>query len=444
MSQPGTAEKKPFHLKGNFAPIFEEFTDTSLEVTGSIPPELCGRFFRNGPNPQTGWSPHWFLGNGMIHGVELQGGRATWYRNRYVRTPYFANPEANAMEALTDPTMSAANTHVLRHAGRILALEEAHFPFELTPELETVGPHDFGGRLKTPVTAHPKICPVTGEMFAFGYQLTPPFLTYHRVSAEGELVQTEEITVPAATMIHDFNLTRNFVVFMDLPVVWDAAGLEAGGLPIRWSDEYGARLGVMPREGRDADVVWYEIDPCYVFHPMNAYEDGDRIVIDVCRLDHLAKLDGSTSLPRLTRWGIDRATGKVTEDRLDERAAEFPRIHDDRVGKPYRFGYAAGVSEKDGATTERYLKYDLETGACVDHELPDGREGSEPVFVPAAGASAEDEGWVLSFVYDPAVDRSELVVLDATHFDRPPVARIHLPTRVPAGFHGSWLPDAGA
>ena len=165
MSEPTPSEETPFHLTGNFAPIFEEFTEFDLEVTGAIPPELSGRFFRNGSNPQSGWSPHWFFGNGMVHGVELQNGKAIWYRNRYVRTPLFQEPDRERMvDGVLDREHSCANTHVISHGGKILALEEGSFPFELTKELETVGAHDYDGKLDTAMTAHPRVCPETGEV----------------------------------------------------------------------------------------------------------------------------------------------------------------------------------------------------------------------------------------------------------------------------------------
>jgi carotenoid cleavage dioxygenase-like enzyme len=433
-------EALPFHLKDNFAPIFEESTEFKLEVTGCIPPELCGRYFRNGPNPQTGWSPHWFLGNGMIHGIELENGNANWYRNRYVRTGLLEDADADAMASIGDIRMSAANTHVIRHAGKILALEEVHPPVEVTPELDTVGPYNFGGKLTTGMTAHPKICPETGEMLFFGYGIAPPHLTYHRVSADGQLVQSEEIAVKGATMIHDFNITRNHVIFMDLPLVWDLAELSGGGLPIRWSDDYGARLGVMPRTGGADDVVWYDIDPCYVFHPMNAYEVGDDIVLDVCRQEHMAKPDVPEAPPYLHRWTVNQKTGSVNEQSLDDRPVDFPRIHDGKIGLKNRYGYAVGFSD-EGLPAGRFHKYDLDGNDSLTHELSAGCEASEAVFVPAAGHSAEDDGWVLAYVYDKATDKSQLVILDATEFEKEPVARIHLPCRVPAGFHGSWLPD---
>jgi carotenoid cleavage dioxygenase len=432
------AQKKPFYLRDNFAPVEEEITADVLEVVGSIPPALNGRFLRNGPNPRSGWSDHWFLGNGMVHGVEFENGKANWYRNRYVRTPLYEDPDGDPMEALLQPDKSAANTHVIHHAGRILALEEGHLPWELSPGLDTIRAWDFGGKLNTAMTAHPKVCAETGELLFFGYGVLPPFLTYHRVSADGELVQTEQITVPGGTMMHDFNITRNYVIWMDLPAVWDLASAGQGGLPIKWDESYGARLGVMPRTGGDADVTWYDIDPCYVFHPLNAYEEADNIVIDVCRKENV--MAGSIEAPALlTRWVIDTQAGRVSETQIDDRSIEFPRVCDTRVGLKHRYGYAAGLA---GSVPygERYIKYDLDDSSATVIELGEGREGSEAVFVKDPAGTREDDGWLLAYVYDNASNKSELLILDAGSMSEEPVARVMLPARVPMGFHGSWVP----
>jgi carotenoid cleavage dioxygenase-like enzyme len=432
------AVEKPFYLKDNFAPVFEEVSADQLEVVGSIPTELNGRLLRNGPNPQTGWSDHWFLGNGMIHGVEFENGKANWYRNRYVKTPLYADSDADPIGALMELDKSSANTHIIHHAGKILALEEAHLPWELSTDLETIGVCDFDGKLSTPMTAHPKVCPETGELLFFAYGIFPPYLTYHRVSAEGDLVQTEQITVPGGTMMHDFNVTRNYVIWMDLPAVWDVDKLSEGGLPIGWDESYGARLGVMPRNGGDSDVVWYDIDPCYVFHPLNAYEDAGKIVIDVCRKAHI--MNGNIDAPAmLYRWEIDQAAGTVSETQLDDRSTEFPRVNDAVVGLKHRFGYMAGLAEA-GPFGERYIKFDLNDASSKAAELGEGREGSEAVFVKDPAGSSEDDGWLLSYVYDNATDRSEVLILDASTMSDTPVARILLPARVPMGFHGSWVP----
>ena len=432
-----------FHLRGNFAPVSTEVTSSDLPTVGGIPGALRGRYIRNGPNPKTGESPHWFFGDGMLHGVELRDGRAVSYRNRWVRTRAFLEGARTIQpDGTRDLTVGVANTHVVAHAGRLLALVETSFPTEVTKDLETVGCFDFEGRLGTGMTAHPKICPTTGELHFFFYDFMAPFLTYHRADASGRLVQSEPIEVPGPTMIHDFAITERHVVFMDLPIVFDLELAMTGGLPYRWSDDYGARLGVMPRGGRGSDVRWVEIAPCYVFHPLNAYEDDDgTIVMDVVRYPELWR-PGTSAVPApaLHRWRIDLGDNRVTETPLDERAVEFPRVDDRRNGLPYRYGYAVYTERAiDESTGTALIKYDLRTGASVVHDFGPGRVPAEPVFVPASPTAGEDEGWVLSYVYDGGRDGSDLVILDAADFTRKPVATISLPQRVPFGFHGSWI-----
>lgn len=433
---------KPFWLADNFAPVFEETTEFNLQVTGSIPPELNGRYFRNGANPPFGKSQDWFLGCGMIHGVELKNGKATWYRNRYVQTPLLAE-ETPSPESRQKLENSIANTHIIEHAGKILALAELSLPIELSPELDTLGPYRFDGKLNANMTAHPKVCPITGELLFFGYGIFPPFLTYYRASASGELVQQEQIEVKGATMMHDFSITENHVVFLDLPLVWDLDQRGTGGLGIRFDDDYGARIGVMPRNGSGKDTVWFEIDPCYIYHTMNAYEDGDEVVLDACRLiGYMAVGMVKPPLPTLCQWRMNLKTGAVTTRQIDDLGADFPRVPDSKIGQPYRYGYT-GEFGKGAPTVEGYHKYDLNSGARTSHMLTNGRTGSEAVFVPAAGATSEDDGYLMSYVYDPADDKSELLILDASNMGSDPVARIHLPARVPAGFHGSWIGDRG-
>lgn len=436
----------PVHLRGNGRPVTDERTITDLRVTGRIPAELDGRYVRNGANPFTGTSMHPFFGDGMVHGVRVRDGRVDWYRNRYVQTPYIANPELDILDPsiVLDMTASKANTHVIGHAGKILALEEGHVPYVLDGDLNTVGPTDFGGALNSPFTAHPKICPETGEILAFGYSPLEPFLRYLRVSADGALAQNEPITVTGPTMMHDFNVTRNHVVFMDLPAVFDLEMAIRGEMPIHWDDNYPARLGVMPRNGTDADVVWHDIDPCYVFHPMNAYEDGDTIVLDVARLDHIWR-DSMMDFPSpaLWRWTINRTTGKVKEEQIDDRPAEFPRVADSVVGLHHRFGYMTAVPPEDvfsdpSQGSGAILKYDRVTGQRTEIDLGKGCMPGEPVFVPAEGATDEDDGYLMTFVYDSSTDASRFVVLDAKTMDATPIGSVDLP-RIPFGFHGSWI-----
>lgn len=425
----------PFHLEGNFAPVDAEVEAYGLEVSGALPPELNGLFVRNGPNPRAGGSAHWFFGDGMLHAVRLAGGRAEWYRNRWIRTRQFTDDAPLLRDDFSiDHGTGPANTHVIAHGGKLLALVESSWPVVVTPELDTVGPWNYGGRLGTAMTAHPKTCPITGELHFFGYGFAPPYLTYHRADPTGTLVRSEVIEVPGPTMIHDFAITEHHVVFLDLPVVFDLSLAMAGAMPYAWSDTYGARVGVMPRAGAASDVRWFDVDPCYVFHVLNAYDDGDRLVLDVVRYEELWRQGRWDATPsaRLWRWEIDRAAGKVVELPLDDRPAELPRIDERRTGLSHRYGYV--VSD------HAIIRHDVVAGTGDVHDFGPGRTPGEAVFAPA-GHGAEDAGWLLTYVYDAGRAGSDLVVLDASDVSGPEVASVRLPQRVPFGFHGSWVPS---
>ena len=428
---------RPPHLLGNYAPVTDELTAHDLPVTGAIPPELTGWYLRNGPNPHEVGTGHWFLGDGMVHGVRLENGQAKAYRNRWVRTR--SGPQRDE-RGNANLSVGVANTHVVRHAGRSFALVESSFPYELDlrpgHELETVGPYDFGGKLGTAMTAHPKTCPATGELHFFGYDVRAPFLTYHRADVTGELVVSRPIDVPRATMMHDFQLTENYVVFLDLPVVFDLA-LAMGPvqtMPYTWQPEYGARLGVLRRDDPHGDVRWLTIGPCYVFHTLNAYNDGQRIVLYVARYPHLSAPDLGAAQATLWRWTADLATGTVTEEQLDDQAAEFPRVDDRLAGRRSRYGHLVTSGELSSL-----LRYDLTNGAIQRHQFGIGRHAAEASFAPADDRPG-GPGWLMTYVYDESTDTSDLVILDADELGAAPVATIHLPRRVPYGFHGNWLP----
>ncbi|MEU9954511.1 carotenoid oxygenase family protein [Streptomyces sp. NPDC050982] len=445
----------PLYLRGRFAPVPEEHSTADLTVRGSLPTDLDGRYLRNGPNPLPGQdNGHWFTGHGMLHGIRLRGGRAEWYRNRWIRTRKLEGHPFIRGNATIDLTVTPANTHVIRHADTVLALCEVGLPYWVSPSLETVGPYDFGGRLTTAMTAHPKEDPVTGELHLFGTGCAPPYLTYHRVTAEGMLFDSRRIDVPGPTMMHDFAITEHHVLWMDLPVVFDPAFAGRGGMPYQWDEGYGARLGVMSRTPGSTDVRWYDIDPCYVFHVGNAYEDPrGRIVLDAVRYDHAGFRNAwtdiggpagpgglagalepgrSRSLAVLHRWTLDPATGRVTESQLDDRAAEFPTHNETLTGRPNRYLYTVSG---DGIA-----KHDLTHHSSHAYETPGSRYAGEAVFVPAADGAEEDEGWLLSLVSNDDGQAGELVVLDAT--DLSVQAVVELPYPVPAGFHGSWLPES--
>lgn len=431
-----------FYLDGVFAPVPDEIDAYDLEVTGTLPPELDGRYLRNGPNPRLGSDPgHWFGGAGMLHGVRLSGGRAEWYRNRWVTT------DGATGEPITGPDgrdlrRTVANTHLIEHGGSLLALCEGGLPYEVTGDLETKGAYDFGGRLRTAMTAHPKTDPITGELYFYGISMARPYLTFHVADANGGLINSIPVDVPAPTMMHDFAITEHYVIWMDLPVVFDRDRL-GRRMPFDWSDTYGARLGVMPRTG--GPVQWIEIDPCYVFHVGNAREDDHgRVLLDAVRYSpqqfgRFWRPGSETGVGVLHRWIIEPARGRITGQQLDDRSVEFPSINDHHVGRSNRYLYA--VSDEDAGGV---IKYDTVAQTSVSYRLDSPNHVGEAVFVPAAGAAGEDAGWLINIVTPYDGGASSLMVLAAADVAAGPVASVRLPRRVPAGFHGSWIAEGKA
>ena len=219
--------------------------------------------------------------------------------------------------------------------------------------------------------------------------------------------------------------------------------LDEGSLPYSWNPRYPARVGIMPRESSGTDVRWFDVEPCYVYHPLNAYDDGDRIVLDVVRhpkmfaTEHHGPNEGA---PTLDRWTLDLTAGKVLDDRLDERGQEFPRIDERLVGRRHRYGYSVGTAGSQpgqAPTADRVIKHDLVRGTSVSRSFSPGKAVDEFLFVPAGAEAAEDEGVLMGFVYDRTADRSDWLVLDAGTLE--PVASVQLPVRVPHGFHGNWV-----
>ena len=439
-----TASALPWHLRGNWAPLLQERTASGLQVEGSIPPELSGTYIRTGPNPKLGNSPHWFLGDGMVHGIRLRNGKAQWYRNRFVQTPNITDPVERSVTAPRELVRGTGNTHVLAHGRQILCLNESSWPWLIDQDLNTLGCQNYNGALTCSMTAHPKICPETGELLAFSYfAFAPPFLHYTRVGADGQLKQIKGIDIPNMVMMHDFSITRNHVIFMDLPLLFKRE-LIASGIPYQFDASAGARLGVMPRNGGNRDVRWFSVEPCYVFHSVNAFEDGNRIIMHVSKMASAFGADSNdySNVARLWRWTIDLDAGTVTEDQIDDRAGDFGRVNDSRVGLNARYGYLMSLKGEGNSEEPIYgpqlFKYDLRDGSRVAHELGANVRGGEPVFVPAG--AGEDEGWVMTICHDEASGKSKFVIVDAQNFDSPPVATIHLPERVPYGAHGSWIP----
>lgn len=449
------------YLKGNFAPWREEGDAYDLEIEGALPAELNGALYRIGPNPH--FKPagryHWFDGDGMVHAFLLRNGRAV-YRNRYVRTAGLA-AELRAGRALYGGLLeqtgelppdapqlkNVANTNIIAFADRLLALWEAGLPHELKPEtLETVSLFDFGGALNGPVTAHPKFDPDNGDLLFFGYQPMPPYVTYYRAERSGRLLERREIDTGLPVMMHDFVTTRNHAIFFVCPSVFRIENLGSGKPLFNWEPQHGTRIGVLDRRNASA-VQWFEDEACYIFHFLNAYEDGGALVIDACRLDHL-DMSGSSfggALPYPTRYRLELGSGIARREQTDQQAGEFPRINDALAGYRHRYGYLCGISDDPGANADSFsvlLKRDYAAGRFEIQDLGPRMSPGEPIFVPRANSKSEDDGWVLAVWYDEKQNRSELCVLDGARFCAPPVARVKLGHRVPFGFHGNWVPAA--
>ena len=442
----------PF-LSGVHVPMREEKTLVDLDVDGTIPAALDGRYLRIGPNPvepdPRGY--HWFVGDGMVHAVALKDGRAMWYRNRWIRSK-------SAAAALGKPAApgprhghDTVNTNVVAIAGRTWALVEAgSYPVELSDTLEDQRYNPFDGTLQGSFTAHPHCDPATGEHHAIAYEGTDQEVVRHVVvSAEGKVVREVPIRVEHGPSIHDCAITNRFAIILDLPVTLSMKAVIGGHrFPYQWNPSHKARVGLLPRHGSDADVVWCEVEPCYVFHAANAYdvEDG-RVILDVVAYETMfdGSSEGPDSVGRFERWTIDPTARTVTRRVVDASPQEFPRPDERRFGQRYRYAYTIALPDDGneqfvGAT--RLYKHDLVAGTRQVHEFGAGRMPGEFVFVPAAPDAGEDEGWMVGLVIDRESETTELAIIDARDFEAKQVATIRIPHRVPPGFHGNWLPAA--
>jgi len=434
-------------LQNGFEPVFDELSSDALVVTrGHIPRELSGLYVRNGSNPQKADSPHWFFGDGMVHGVRFEAGRAAWYGNRYVRTPLYEQGISFGQPNTPPPIggNNQSNVSCVYHAGKLLSSGEVGFPYQLDPsDLSTIGPYDFGGQLLTSFTAHPKIDPATGYLHFFGYWFAPPFVTYLVADASGQVIHRQEVPVGASTMMHSFAITERDVVFWDLPVLFDLQAAIRGEIPFGWQPDYGARIGIMPLGGDAAAIRWAEIDPCYVFHEVNAYRDGDDVVLDVCRYDRV--FDHGSDLPEsnvsLRRWRVDTGGDAlhVQDEIVLDRELELPSRDRRIIGRPHRYGwFVTSRNRTDTLDLAGIASMDYRSGRLREWDPGPNRHANEALFVP--GGPGEGEGWLLTLVYDRADAASDLCILDPLRVDRGPIAEIRLPRRVPHGFHAAWVP----
>ncbi|MEM9650847.1 MAG: carotenoid oxygenase family protein [Actinomycetota bacterium] len=436
----------------SLSPVPVEHTHADLQVEGTIPEELNGLYVRNGPNQMGEVSPtlHYFSGHGMLHGVRLRDGKAHWYRNRVVRA-------GDATEVLgeTDrggPILNgidfSPNTNVLRFDGQVYAtVEGGAAPVEINPELETIARSDLNGALTDGFSGHHKIDPTAGDVHAVIYSMVlGQTAVYLRLDPSGQIINRVEVPLSGFTQIHDMSITENYAIIYDLNVVFDPAMLDRTTLPITWAPDKPARIGVLPKDGGADDVRWFEVEPCYVYHPLNAYETGDgRLVLDVSRYERAARDDvfgplGDT-LPTIDRWTLDLngSTSVASAVRITDEPLDFPMVNPARQGRPYRYGYTARASLTPAF--EGAVKIDQKTGTTTRQDFGGGNCG-ELTFVPRSNPTAEDDGWLMGFVYQPDRDRSRLVILDAQDFDGDPIASVWIPDqRVPIGTHGDFLPD---
>ena len=466
-----TGEVENPYLRGFHAPVAGETSAEDLAVEGEIPADLYGAYVRNGPNsmlPPTNLY-HWFDGDGMVHGIYFRDGRAS-YRSRLVRTAGLADELARG-EAIWPGIMGpfdfdkprhylkdTANTDVVYHNGAILALwYMCGEPYRLDPiTLETLGVDDFGGGRRTAVSAHPKVDPRSGELVYFTLADEAPFMRYGVVSATGELVHEIPVDLPGPRAPHDITITERYSIVHDFPFFHDVEVLRKHGYRVaKFHPDIPSRFGVLPRRGAADEVRWFDFTPGYVLHMVNAWEDGDWIVMDGCfqpdptirrrkEEGELASMLGYLRIrSHLRRWRMNLRTGATTEAQLDDLNVEFCLPDTERYGEKTRYSYHQRLPI-DPYTVEFHslVKYDHANGTNTRHDYGEGMLGSEAPFAACADATAEDDGYVVTIVTDRRDLRSQCWIYRAQEIERGPIARVSLPSRVPSGFHAKWIPGA--
>lgn len=462
------------YLHGLFAPIVHETAHDRLTVEGELPRDLFGAYFRNGPNSRYGPLNryHWFDGDGMVHGIWFEDGEAR-YRNRWIETRGHALEREKGAAIWPGvlgpfdfglplgPLKDTANTDLITFGDRLFALwYESGELYELDPQtLETRGPTRLEavareGRLPRRISAHSKTDPSTGDFIFFGYGDKPPYMRYGVLAADGRL-HTSDITLPGPRRPHDIGVTPDYSILHDFPMFFDPEHFARTGkrVPLFHRD-VPTRYGVIPRFGGDADVRWFEFEPCYMLHVVNCWQDGDEVVMVGCRTDDpslkpdpadgriAAMLSGIKLQANLYEWRMNPATGATAERKLDDINAEFPMIHDAWLGRRNRYAYLQDIPYEIPATFEGLIKADLQTGARERFAYGPGVYGSEAPFAPRPDAKSEDDGYVITFVTDTHDWSSACWVFDAQHIADGPVAKVHIPQRIPAGFHATWMGGA--
>jgi carotenoid cleavage dioxygenase len=458
-------------LTGTYGPIHEESVFEDLAVIGELPQDLNGAYFRNGPNARhvPAGRYHWFDGDGMLHGIYFDRGRVA-YRNRWVRTRCFGE-EQSAGRALWPgimdpprrdrpdmPLKDTSNTDVKFHAGRLVTMWYlAGQPYHVDPwTLETIGPADFKGTLRTRVSAHSKVDEQTGEFIYFDYGKEWPYMSWGIAGPDGMVTHAANVELPGPSLPHDMAFTRRHVVLHDLSLTYDPEAFAAGRHKLRFFGERPARFAVIPRNGGERDVRWFDAEPCFIYHVVNAWDDGDEVVMIACRYRTPRHPDGTPDEQRyakaiahlqidasLYEWRFDLRTGATRERLIDDTLnTEFPTMNSALQGVPTRHAYHVLMRNRPlGAQFGGLVKYDCRDGRFTAYSGGEHLWYSESPFAPSDAHAAEDDGYLVSLVTDMNAGTTEVQVFDArgTGVGDGPVARIPLPRRVPHGFHGTWV-----
>jgi len=459
------------YMNGPWTPQHEEYTAEDMVVIGTIPADIDGVYVRNTENPvhQPLGRYHPFDGDGMIHSISLRDGKAA-YRNRFVRTKGFI-AEQQAGRALwaglaEHPSLSekpgwgahgglkdSSSTDVIIHAGAILSTfyqcGEGYrldpYTMEQLPSADWCPPEG--------ISAHPKVDEKTGELLFFNYSKTAPYMHYGVVGPDNSLKHLTPVPLPGARLPHDMAFTTNWSILNDFPLFWEEHLLPKGYHVARFHPDMKSRFGLIPRYGTADQIRWFEGEPTYVLHFLNAWEEGDEVVMDGYFQDNpvpetspdawpayeriMTFLDQNMLQPKLHRWRFNLKTGQTTEQRMDDRVLEFGVINNQYCGVKYRYAYSA-VSKPGWFLFTGLVKHDMDTGESWAVDFGPERYGSEPAFAPRIGATSEDDGYIITFITDMIEDRSECVILDARRPGDGPLARIILPARISSGTHATW------
>ena len=469
-------EQNPYLDGEFFAPVRAEaaLAPNALRVEGTIPRDFGGIYFRNGPNPY--YRPqgryHWFDGDGMLHALRFQDGRAS-YRNRWIATGALAEEKAAGgpiwrgireranREHREQPFKDTSNTDVKFHNGTLISTWYlCGTPYRIDPvTLDTIGPDSFGGKLKTKVSAHIKVDEHNWDLMFFDYGIETPYLTYGVVGADGVLKHHVPIDLPGPRLPHDMAITEHYSILMDLPVYQDMEAAKAGRWKTDWHPDIPARFGILPRFGDSGDVQWFSAESCYIYHSTNAWEEGEGndkcIVMEVFKFERpfTDYPDGASEFDRmlhnhrmnahLQRYRFHLASGGTTEEAVTRDIGEFGMINTRYNGRPTRYVYGNGFDY--GEVPMRFkslMRWDTQARSTDTFEFGADYNGSEPQFCARDGATDEDDGYVVTFLQNQASGQGECWLFDARKTAAGPLAKIHIPQRLPAGFHGIWVPQS--